>query len=367
MSVVGDAKPSISIRDAGPEQLGEVVRLLSLRDGEELAPDAVARDLFDLDPNRLRAWVAYVNGDPAAVNAIYLRRLRNLNHPGRELTAGYWAHLYVRPEYRKLMVYPQLIRALIQSAPAMGVEVLFTATRQRKVAEAHQKLGFKLIGTLPVRALPLRPVRFLARYKSLNGAAEALARPFDALFRALMRLLRAKPADGTRIEEVPLDAPDVQSFVNMMNADGAERVSQVWDVDYFRKRFEVTIDNRQYTLLAARRSGRIVAGIIFRVANHEHRVRLGVIIDLLYHPGELAAADALVDAAERRLFADDSDIVLHLDGMGPAVEKVFVARRYRTAPDVYHMLVWSKNLFEDGTPNADVARWRFAFSDHDAF
>ena len=363
---MGDAKPSISIRDAGPEQLGDVVRLLSLRDGEELVPGAVAGDLFDLDPNRLRAWVAYVDGDPAAVNAIYLRRLRDLNHPGRELTAGYWAHLYVRPEYRKLMIYPRLILTLIRSAPAMGVEVLFTGTRQREVAEGHQRLGFKLIGTLPVRAMPLRPFRFLARYKSLDGAA-ALGRPLDALFRALMRLLRAKPADDTRIEGVPLAAPDVQAFVNMMNADGAEKVSQVWDVDYFRKRFEVTIDNRRYTLLAARRSGRIVAGIIFSVANHEHRVRLGVIVDLLYQPGEAAAADALVDAAERRLFADDCDIVLHLDGMGPAVEKVFAARRYRTAPDVYHMLVWSKKLFEDGTPNADLARWRFAFSDHDAF
>jgi hypothetical protein len=182
-----------------------------------------------------------------------------------------------------------------------------------------------------------------------------------------MRLQRAKPTDDIHIEEVPLDAPDVQSFVNMMNADGAEKFSQVWNIDYFRKRFEVTIDNRHYTLLAARRSGQIVAGIIYCVAIHERRVRLGVIIDLLFRPGEAAAADALVDAAERGLFADDCDIVLHLDGMGPAVEKVFAARRYRTAPDVYHMLVWPKNLFEDGTPNADVARWRFAFSDHDAF
>lgn len=364
---MGDAKPSITIREVGPEQLGDVVKLLSLRDGQGLVAEAVASNLFGLNPDHLRAWVGYVDDEPAAIVTAYLRTLRDLNHPGQTLKAGYWAHLYVRPEYRRLMIYPRLIFTLLRGAPAVGLDVLFTGVRQADVTEGHLKLGFKLVGKLPVRYKPLRPFRLLARHKRLGGAAEVMARPFDLLYRPVLRLGRAQPDHTTQIEEVSLDAPDVQAFVDMLNTEGADKLSQVWGVEGFRRRFRTTIENGRYTLLAARRDGRIVAGIIFCTATHEQRVRLGVMIDLLYQPGRVAAAAALVSAAERRLLADDCDVVMHLDGLGPGAQKVFNDAGYRTAPEVYHMVVWPKDLVEDGTPNADLTRWRFAFSDHDAF
>ena len=123
----------VRVREAGPEDLPAIGELLCLRDERRNDPDDMRRVLFDLDPERLRAWVAFAGDVPVGLTSIYLRRLR---WGGGEKLAGYWAHLYVREEYRERMAFPMLMLAMVKGARAAGVEVMYTITRQPGLASA---------------------------------------------------------------------------------------------------------------------------------------------------------------------------------------------------------------------------------------
>ena len=81
--------------------------------------------------------------------------LRELNVDGEKLRAGYWANLYIHPEYRQFLLYPRLTRAMTGALQNNDLAILYTAVRDLQVASAHVKLGFSKVGEFAVRAKPL--------------------------------------------------------------------------------------------------------------------------------------------------------------------------------------------------------------------
>ncbi len=362
-----DSKPKITIRAATREDLPILRELLSRRDGEPRTTSAVEDHLLDCDPEQFLAWIAFDGEEAVGLTALYLRTLSFDGEQPTRRTTGYWAHLYVAESHRALMVYPQLVFAMARGMREAGLELLFTATRQPDVADGHQKLGYQLVGTIPVRLLPLRPFRLVARQKKLGSLAEALAPLPDALW-SLWRTFHRRSVGGERtIEEVALEDDRIEALVELMNARGTGRIAQAWTPDHFRARFKGALDGEPYVIHLVRSGDRVLGGAIHRLAIRGNNVRTGVLLDLVLDQGHEDVAAPLLSTLERRMHRDGADVVLYLDGVPDGSGDRVSSRGYRTAPDVYHLLVNPKALVKPDTPEGTLANWLFAFSDHDAF
>ncbi|MCI0677121.1 MAG: hypothetical protein L0Y42_15270, partial [Phycisphaerales bacterium] len=71
--------------------------------------------------------------------------------------------------------------------------------------------------------------------------------------------------------------------------------------------------------------------------------------------------------AERRAHRNGGELMIYLDGVGPAMREVMERLEYRVSPETYDLLLWPKSLLTSGPATADLANWRFSFADHDAF
>jgi hypothetical protein len=354
--------PKLSVRPTTPSDLPAVVSLLSQRDGHALDPAHVSTALYGLDPAHLAAWIAFADDRPAGLTCLYART----QHWGsRDIRAGYWAHLFVPEEFRRLMVYPQLVLAMFRGIKPLGIDGIFTGTRRAHVAEGHVKLGFAKLGEYRVLYKPLRPFRLLSRYKNWPGLVRAAAAPGDALYGAYLAM-RSGSAAGLTFHESAPEGPALAGLSSLLNQARAGLVSQAWTADSLRRRVTGTIDGFQYRILLAERSGRPVAAAVYRLAERE-RVSAGILMELVTAPDAADAAPALLSHAERRLRAIGADTTLYLDGLGPDTARLLRSAGHRTSTETYQMLVWPKALVPAGSPAADLSRWRFSFLDHDAF
>src|SRR4051812_8755029 len=101
----GAGKMIAKIRHATAADLPAIRELLMLRDDRQWDQPSTNWFLCGLDPNRCLAWVAFAGDQPVGLTSMYVRMLRM---GARELRAGYWANLYVHPEFREQMLYPRL-------------------------------------------------------------------------------------------------------------------------------------------------------------------------------------------------------------------------------------------------------------------
>ena len=362
-----DPKPMITIRAATQADLPVLRDLLSDRDGEQRLEPAVRDHLMECDPERFLAWIAFDGDEPVGITALYLRPLLFDGDVPAERSAGYWAHLYVRESHRSLMVYPQLVFAMTRGMREAGLDLLYTATRQPDVAAGHQKLGYRLVGTIPVRLLPLRPFRLLARQKRLGPLAEALSPLGDRLWSLWRGLFRRTTGDGQTMEQITLEDGRIGELVELMNRRGAGHVAQRWTTEHFRTRFKGALDGEKYVIHVACSDDRVLGGSIHRLAVRGNSVRTGVILDLVLSEGHEDLAGPMLSTLESRMLQDGADVILHLEGPGDPVGGGVLARGYRTAPDVYHLLVSPGGMVDPGSRAGDLSNWLFAFSDHDAF
>ena len=354
----------MTVRETGPKDLDTVFNLICQIYGRALPYEAVARQVFHLDPSVFRAWVAYDEDRPVGLTSLQIRSLR---WNDEELRAGYWGSLYVQPEYRKRMVYPRLVFAMLKEGSASGVDIIYTATRRPHVAEGHRKLGFHQVGTLPVLIKPVRPFGLLVKYKSLGGGLLHLGRILDRLYvlESIFRRIR------TRSSAVNLDAATTSeagaTVVEMLNRSGAGRISQKWKQEVFNRRFQTTIDGQPYEILTARNEGALDAALLCCRASRGNNISALVILDILFSPGKEKALEALLVEAGKRAIDWGVDCILFLDGIGGTTRSILRKLGYRTTNEIYHMLVWPKEKIPEAAPVSDLANWRFAFSDHDAF
>ncbi len=107
--------------------------------------------------------------------------------------------------------------------------------------------------------------------------------------------------------------------------------------------------------------------MIYRFAERGAGVLAGVIMEIAFDPDCPRAAALLLAEVERRVDRGGGELMLHLAGLSPQTDAVFRELGYRRSPEIYDMLVWPKRAVEDEPALADLANWRFAFRDHDAF
>lgn len=359
--------PKTSLREATPDDLDDVVQLLSARDGMARNREVVRDYLWGLEPEHFRGWLAYADDRPVGLTSVYLRDMQWPQENGSPQTkrAGYWSHLYVEPEFRKQMIYPQLVLSMLRSMKTVGLDIIFTATRQPDVAEGHQKLGFKLVGKLPLRLRPLRPFRLLAKHKGAGVLAPACG-PFDALY----RLAAGRRIDSSsKIEEVGLESPVVDEIVALLNAAPSTAVHQQWDADLFRRRFRRTLDGTDYRITIIKKNDSVLAALMMAIADRGNNIRAGIVLDFVAQPtATREELDALLGEGEQYAHRQGAEVMLSLEHSLMLEAWGSSHTGYlETSAETYHMLVYPKTIAESPNLAAELENWRFSFADHDAF
>ena len=348
----------LSIRQATAEDLPAAVRLFEIRDGHAYQPELIFHKVGRFDPERTLAWLAYDGSRPVGMTMMLLREL---NVDGEKLRAGYWANLYIRPEYRQFLLYPRLTLAMTKALRNHDLAILYTAIRDAEVARAHVKLGFSKLGELTVRAKPLRPVRLFLRAKAWHVSDQFASLP-DYLYRGLLKM-RSPNGSDLQVCEMPLSS-NLAEFASLLDQTRC-RVRQVWNCNRLNDRYASNRDGEPYTLLGARRHGMLVAAALWRAAVRGSKVRAGVLMDLAFRHGEEYAARKVIAAAEVCALDKNCDVMLHLDGLNEAGSMIHKFG-YCFSPERYTVLLWPTEAAKNRLL-ADLRSWRYAFADHDTF
>ena len=353
-----------TIRVAGAADVAAIADLLRERDGAAHPTTAVAGYLADLDPSRITVWLAEKEGRPVGINAVYLRALTT---PSGALRAGYWGHLYVRPEARAIMVYPQLVMAMLRWAQAGGADLIYTATRQEHVAAAHLKLGFIKIVTLPVLLRPLRPGRLVAsRSRAVRRWAGWAVPLVDAAVSA-GRAAVGLPGRTAAMRAVRADDHAAAEFAALQSGlEGYIRTA--WTVPDWLRRFSGTIEGQAYRAAVAPWAGTAEAGVLVRIAERgSPAVRIGVVLDLVDRSPGRSHCVALLRWAERQAVEAGADAMIALPALAETERRPYRARGYWTAPETYTLLYRPTSPRGRTETLRDPAAWRFSFAEHDAF
>jgi hypothetical protein len=262
------------------------------------------------------------------------------------------------------MVYPQLVLAMLRGMAAHGVALIYTATRQPQVAAGHQKLGFALAGTLPLRLRPLRPFRLLAKHKNLR-LPSVLIRALDAVARPL---IKRKSDPLIKVTQISLDDDRIVDICALLNARGIAKVNHVWSADEFRRRFATTLDGTEYRVLGCERAGRIIAALVTTLVERGNHIRAGVVLTLVADVAASAGeVNALLAAAEQFARDNDAELMLALDESVDLPQLSSRKNYLSTDSESYHLLVYPKKFAQAPYAAADIQSWIFDYADHDAF
>jgi hypothetical protein len=349
----------LSIRQASPEDVPAAVRLFEIRDGHSYKPDLILHKVGGFDPERTLAWMAYDGCQPVGMSMMLLREL---NVDGEKLRAGYWANLYIRPEYRRFLLYPRLTLAMTGALRNNNLAILYTAVRETEVAHAHVKLGFSKVGELPVRAKPLRPLRLL-----LRATGRDVANHFTAVLdNGYRRILKARcRSHGRDMQDCEMTLSSDLAEFGLLLDETRCRVRQVWSCNRLNERYASNRDAEPYYLLGVRHNRTLVAAAIWRAAVRGSKVRAGVLMDIAYRHGEEYAARKVIAAAEQAALENSCDVMLHLDGVNEA-SPIMRKSGYCFSRGRYSVLLWPAKMARHGLLS-DIRNWHYPFAEHDTF
>lgn len=352
----------LALREAGRDDVDALVALLLRREGTEPDEAAARRTLQGLDPERCVAWIAASADRPVGLSTVLLR---TIVLGAQNWRAGYWCALYVDPTFRQRMVYPLLPRAMHRALSAGGLDFVYASVRIPWLVEAHQKIGLRKLGEIPVLVKPLAPVALLARHRGLGGAVEAAGWPVDRAAAAYRRLRWAGELAGHAVEKIAWDGQRLAEVAPLWERAAAGRIGQPWTAELLRSRYGPA--GAGYVLLSVRRRGAVKAAAVVRVVRRE-RLLLGVLLDAVAEdPNDKTAFGVALAAVERHAHAFGCHAVLALDGPGLFPAGTLGRAGYLTSPERYAFLIWACREPGPGSPLLDLGRWRFGFGDHDAF
>lgn len=357
-----------SLRRATPEDLPAIAKLLSERDGHELRTQDVTAALCNLDQELAAMWLGMVGDEPGASTAVYLRRL-HLPQGAEPMPIGYWAHLFVLPEHRRLMLYPQLVFTMRRAMAELGIQAIITAMRRPAVTEGHLKLGFKAVCAWPVLLKPLRPFSLLAKHKGSRAAA--IAAPVgDLLWRrgqALRHRVNAPGLEVVNAEQVRQDPRLVREIAGLIAACRGDRFGTEWTPQLLAARLAGGVDGEPYRI-ALTRDGQAIQGVaVYRLASRGNDIRTGVVLELASRNDDQHVLKGLALLCERELHGAGAEAILWLDGAGHITSSALRGLGYRPAPDeTYRLIAYTADRADMLLPS-DADGWRFTFLDHDAF
>jgi predicted N-acetyltransferase YhbS len=341
-----------------------VSRLLSERDNRIWDTDSARWFLQDLEPDKCRAWAAFDGEKPVGLTTMFLRTLQVR---GNAQQAAYWANLYVDPAYRDQMLYPRLPMAMLNSLKSLGIPFIYAPVRIPQLAKAHLGLGFAKIGRMEVLVRPLRPARFLAKYKKFGTAARTLAGPVDVAFQSLLWLRAARVPSEVRLEAIDVMTAPLGAIAKLLTDRAADRIAQPWNASSLRERYRQTREGGNYSVVTASHGEELTAVAIQRVAERGDGIHVCVVMELAFRPGAEADAAAVLRRVELDATAADCELLIYLDGLGSGNRELLLRRGFRSSPEVYELLIWPKKAVVEDERLGDGNRWEFGFRDHDAF
>ena len=352
------------MHEATAADLSAIQDLLSERDGVAHEAHSVARLFAGLDPDQCRAWLAEVDGRPAGLTAMLIRRVQDA-HQEEPKRVAYWTNLFVRSEFGRLMVYPVLVHTMLKAVKADGLAWCCTVMRRPKVLEGHLKLGFVRLGEIPVLARPLRPVRLLARRFPKWQLAARLGAPLDAAARVVGLGIARTLAGGFDIRDEPWPevSDDTFAWLAAAGQSSALRVSTLWTPATLRARGAMTLESSPMRLLVARAKGATLGALAYRISERE-----GIVVAVgmkLWATAGRAAVALIHTFAEQGLRAG-ADVALWLDGDSEQ-RGLFRRAGFLPTPERYTLILWPKTAAGEAQPSHREASWRFTFLDHDAF
>ena len=313
-------------------------------------------------------WLALVGEQAAASTAAYLREM---HVPGQSqpLPIGYWAHLFVLPEHRKLMLYPQLVFTMRRAMAELGIEAIITAMRRPEVTEGHLKLGFQALCSWPVLIKPLRPFALVGKHKSIR-AASLVAPMGDPLWRAFQGLRHRGVSSGfetLKADAARSDEAMLEQIAALLERCRGDRIGTSWAPDVLRARLGGGVDGLPYTIVLDRDSGSVRGVAICRMATRGNGIRTGVILELAAEGDQPDHLHTMALACEQALHEQGAEAILWLDGAGEQASAALRALGYREAPDETYRLIAYTSDKGDCVLERDASAWRFTFLDHDAF
>lgn len=363
----GDAVESRNaaiIRRAKPSDLPALVELVGLSDARTYTVGAVERAVAGLDPGAYLAWLAF-SGDRAV--GCCMLEIRTLRWGQRQLRAGHWTNLYLRPDCRGMKICPQLTFAMFEDALAEGIDVVYGATRRRGMPALFVSLGMRTMGDLPVYAKPLRPVRLLVKRGGFGRASRALSAVPDAVYEAGSRCWGSRAPAGLPVEQVDWNSTGVEQLFELSCASVRERVHQVRTLGSFRRRFAGNLDGEPYLLLGARKVGRFAGGLVYRLAERLEQIRAGVIMEVFHDTSDGDAARACLLEVERRTYIQGAEVLVCLPGCNTAAVQTLRELGYVKSPETYTLVWKSLDRSADPCTMPNPSQFHFTFSDYDAF
>lgn len=342
--------------------------LLTERDGHRRDPSDVAKALSNLDDRAVAAWIAHVHDQPAACTAMYRR---SIHGPGFQspVEIGYWAHLFVRPEHRKRMLYPQLVFTMRRSMAPLGVHAILTAMRRPEVTEGHLKLGFMRLCSWPVLIKPIRPFQLLSKHRGIP-AVRVIAPAGDAIWWSIERVrnigTRTMSVE-TRPAAVVVSEPNGMSeLAEFFQQVSVGRLATNWTTQLLTNRLAGGVEGQSYTVHTVRQGGQLQGVAITTLATRGHGIRTGVLLDLCSLDHNPTVIRALLSASERVLAGAGAEVILWIDGAGPETSRVMRKSGYRISQQETYTLIGHTLGGGPDLPQ-DPGAWRFTFLDHDAF
>ncbi len=352
----------ITIRPADESDLDALTTLFRLRDARSYDRSVVNATIFELDPARCAALIAFDGDRPVGMTTYYPRTLW---YRGSAHRVGYWQHLFVDPEYRRAMVYPRLPLLMFKAAEAEGLEFVLTVTREKESVGVHLQIGCVDLGLMDLRVKPLRPFRAVAKQRQWGSVARAAALG-DVPFGVVSRAYTWASTPRVEICDLASDSAEMADLLSARRALAEDYVHQAWTPAMVADRFAHHLEGERYFLIGARRRGRIAAAGVFRLGER-FGIRGGIVMDLYWHEGEEDAVRAVLAAAERRARAAGADVMLHLDGLRGGISAELARSGYVRASERYRVIVWPKTWTPSDAAMLDVPRWWFSFADHDTF
>lgn len=354
---------SVSIRRACPNDMPAIAEFIGLLDERQHSSNEIASAVDSLRPESYLAWLAFNSLEP--IGSVMLE-LRNLSWSGKAIRAGYMMNLFVRPNYRRLNIYPLLVLKLFKDSEDLGLDVIYSAPRRRRIVAGHMALGMKKICDQPVLAKPVRPCRLLARHLGLPLAVGALTSLPDAVFRVAARRLGGLTSSASPVERLRWGTVEAEDLAALASRVNGARLQQRRDLSFLSRRYRENLDREPYILVGARRAGHVVAAVAYRIAER-HYVRAAVIMDVFHDPSDLSTVWHCLEEVERQASQQDADVILCLSDLNTSKALNLTRLGYMRSPETYTLL-W-RNLRSEPIHRAvpDASDLCFSFADHDAF
>ncbi|HXF56077.1 MAG TPA: GNAT family N-acetyltransferase [Actinomycetota bacterium] len=332
------------VRPYAPEDEGQVIDLLSLSLGPG-PTGARTREFF--------RWKHFHN--PFGTSLMLVAELEGTIVGLRAflrwgfMAAGRWVRglravdTATHPEHRGQGVFSSLTKEALVSARGQA-DLVFNTPNDRSLA-GYLKMGWRVVGRIPVHVRVVHPLRFVSRLRSLQSAHPTAPTPAST----------AAP----RASEVLARASGIDSLLQEVTAARQDRLTTARDLRYLQWRYG-QVPGLDYRALTCEAGGDVIGLVIFRVRPRGDLVE-ATISELVIRPGDRRTASRLLGSVRAAANVD------HLTArFEPSLEPGMVSFGFVRAPGGVTLVTNPLNAGLLPEPT-DLRSWGLSIGDLEVF